>query len=129
MTCSVYDLSPERVGSFDVVVCGSLLLHLQDPIGALTAIRSVCGERFLSAETVIPGGGPPAAMLDGVSDLCQWWTPNRAGHRRMVEAAGFEILEQTEPYDVGFGPAHPPTPKRCGRTKGVLHAAVLARPA
>ena len=129
VACSVYDLSPDRVGSFDIVVCGSLLLHLQDPIGALMAIRSVCGERFLSAETIVEGSGPPSAVLDGVSDLCQWWTPNRAGHRRMVEAAGFEILEQTEPYDVGFGPAHPPTPRRLGkRGLGVLHAAVLARP-
>src|SRR4051794_10274661 len=29
--CSVYDLSPERLGgTFDVVTCGSLLLHLRD---------------------------------------------------------------------------------------------------
>jgi 2-polyprenyl-3-methyl-5-hydroxy-6-metoxy-1,4-benzoquinol methylase len=34
---SVYDLSPERVGRFDVVVCGSLLLHMRDPARALEA--------------------------------------------------------------------------------------------
>src|SRR3954447_9523899 len=34
VTASVYDLAPERVGTFDVVVCGSLLLHLRDPVGA-----------------------------------------------------------------------------------------------
>src|SRR5881398_852835 len=39
---SVYDLSPEAVGAFDVVVCGSLLLHLKDPVRALEAVRSVC---------------------------------------------------------------------------------------
>ena len=39
---SAYDLSPEFVGTFDVVVCGSLLLHLREPLRALESIRSVC---------------------------------------------------------------------------------------
>ena len=49
---NVYDLSPEAVGMFDVVVCGSLLLHLRDPVRALEAIRSVCRSWFISIETV-----------------------------------------------------------------------------
>jgi len=128
---SVYDLAPERIGTFDVVVCGSLMLHLRDPLRALAAIRSVCTGEFLSAETIVPGDGPPCALLDGVSDLCQWWTPNRAGHRRMVEAAGFDVVRATDPYEVPLGPAHPEPPRRLGRRRrgGVLHAAVLARPA
>ena len=28
---SIYDLDPDEIGTFDVVVCGSLLLHLRDP--------------------------------------------------------------------------------------------------
>jgi tRNA (mo5U34)-methyltransferase len=39
--CSVYDLSPELAGTFDVVFCGSLLLHLQNPLKALVNICSV----------------------------------------------------------------------------------------
>lgn len=38
---SVYDLTPERLGMFDLVFSGDLLLHLQNPLGALTNIRSV----------------------------------------------------------------------------------------
>jgi tRNA (mo5U34)-methyltransferase len=127
---SVYELSPERVGEFDVVVCGSLMLHLRDPLRALAAIRSVCRGLFLSAETIIAGGGGPAARLDGVSDLCQWWTPNRAGHRRMVEAAGFDVERETGPYEIPLGAAHPPAARRWLRRRrgGVLHAAVLGRP-
>ena len=49
---TVYDLSPERVGNFDVVLCGSLMLHLRDPLRALEAIRSVCTGQFLSSEQV-----------------------------------------------------------------------------
>src|SRR5262249_15012822 len=32
---NVYDLAPETVGEFDLVFCGSLLIHLTDPIRAL----------------------------------------------------------------------------------------------
>ncbi len=39
--CNVYELSPERVGTFDVVYCGSLLMHLFNPIQACINIRSV----------------------------------------------------------------------------------------
>lgn len=38
---SVYDLSPATAGVFDVVYCGSLLLHLFNPLLALINIRSV----------------------------------------------------------------------------------------
>jgi SAM-dependent methyltransferase len=141
---SVYDLSPEDLGSFDVVVCGSLLLHLREPLRALEAIRSVCGGAFMSAETISLDlgarlGGRPAARLDGVSDLCQWWVPNAAGHRRMVEAAGFAIEGTVRPYAIPFGPGHPPRSglrsravglgrRILARGDGVPHAAVLARP-
>ena len=52
MICSVYELSPETVGVFDVVFCGSLLLHLQNPIKALVNIRSVTKE-FAIVETLV----------------------------------------------------------------------------
>src|SRR5258708_18180156 len=52
---SVYDLDPKLMGMFDVVVCGSLLLHLRDPLRALEAIRTVCSGYFMSAEQANPG--------------------------------------------------------------------------
>jgi tRNA (mo5U34)-methyltransferase len=138
---SVYELSAERLGEFDVVVCGSLLLHLREPLRALSAIRSVCRRHLLSAETIdvsLPRRDP-VARLDGLSELCQWWTPNRAGHRRMVEAAGFDIERDAGAYCVRLGPAHPRPPRTLRRLAqearmrlatrqvGVPHAAVLAR--
>ncbi len=147
LECNVYDLSPERVGTFDVVVCGSLLLHLRDPLRALEAIRSVCGGHFISAEEILPRlelgaiRRRPVAELDGLSDLCHWWTPNRAGHRRMLEAAGFEVVTSSPLYCIPFGPGHPrprATPRRLARRlavwlltrqNGLPNSALLARPA
>lgn len=50
--CSIYDLSPYTVGRFDVVFCGSLLLHLQNPLQALVNIRSVTDEMAIVETTV-----------------------------------------------------------------------------
>ena len=41
-------------------------------------------------------------------DLCQWWVVNAAGHRRMLEAAGFEVVDSHGPYCEPFGKGHPP---------------------
>jgi tRNA (mo5U34)-methyltransferase len=141
---SVYELSPERLGEFDVVVCGSLMLHLRDPVKALEAIRSVCRGSFLSAEQIdlwltLTRRRTPAAWLRG-GELSQWWIPNAAGHRRMVEAAGLEIAETVRPYSIPFGPGHPEPgggargrltqigTKLVGGRSGLLHSALLARP-
>src|SRR5205823_496406 len=39
---SVYDMSEERLGSFDFVFIGSLLIHLRDPVRAVERVREVC---------------------------------------------------------------------------------------
>ncbi|WP_205698092.1 bifunctional 2-polyprenyl-6-hydroxyphenol methylase/3-demethylubiquinol 3-O-methyltransferase UbiG [Conexibacter sp. SYSU D00693] len=142
---SVYHLSPEEVGTFDVVVCGSLMLHLRDPVRALEAIRSVCTGEFMSLEEISLGmtlrhPRRPVAELRFDDELCQWWVVNTAGHRRMVEAAGFEVLRQTRPYVEPYGEAHPKPSKAPGELArtvtrkvttgddGVPHAGLLARP-
>jgi tRNA (mo5U34)-methyltransferase len=142
---SVYDLSPERLGTFDVVTCGSLLLHLKDPVRALEAIRSVCDGLFLSAEaidlnlTAFSRRRPLAALRGGQHG--QWWIPNPAGHRQMLESAGFLIEPQTRPYAIPLGPGHPERARAGGSLRrrllarvvtgaaGVPHVAVVARPA
>jgi tRNA (mo5U34)-methyltransferase len=149
---SVYDLNPERLGRFDVVVCGSLLLHLRDPLGALLAIHSVCEGAFLSTDQVdlvrsLASRNRPLLRIDGTSDLCHWLLPNAAAHRRMIEAAGFDVERQSRIYSIPFGVAHPQanrplidrsTPARSVARRlarrvltgryGVPHHAVLARP-
>jgi tRNA (mo5U34)-methyltransferase len=141
---NVYDLSPQELGTFDVVVCGSLLLHLRDPLRALAAIGSVCRGRFLSTNQIDLGRSVlcprrPLVRLDGTSGITQWWLPNAAGHRQMLRASGFEIERESGLYAIPFGPAHPPpstTPRESLRTafqrafaggSGVPHHAVLAR--
>jgi tRNA (mo5U34)-methyltransferase len=112
---SVYEISPERLGTFDVVVCGSLLLHLRDPLRALAAIRSVCAGQFLSTNQVdlvrsVVVRRSPLVRLDGTSGVTQWWLPNAAGHRQMLRASGFAVERESALYCIPYGPAHPPSP-------------------
>ncbi|HEY3728005.1 MAG TPA: methyltransferase domain-containing protein [Solirubrobacteraceae bacterium] len=141
---SVYELTPDAVGEFEVVVCGSLLLHLRDPLRALAAVRSVCRDRFLSINQVDLGRSlwarhVPLVRLDGTSGITQWWVPNAAGHRQMLRAAGFAIEREAGLYSIPYGPAHP-APPRAPRwllrslarraltgNDGVTHHAVLGR--
>jgi tRNA (mo5U34)-methyltransferase len=142
---SVYDLSADAVGSFDVVVCGSLLLHLKDPVRALEAIRSVCapGASFLSAEQIDPlltlvSPRRPATWFRA-GHQTQWQIPNVAALRAMVESAGFRVEQTVRPYAVPFGAGYPGGGLRgvralahaaltaaVARGRGVPHAAVLA---
>ena len=140
---SAYDVSPEALGTFDVVVCGSLMLHLRDPSRALEAIHSVCTGEFMSSEEIdlrltVAHPRRPLARLNGSGEMLQWWVPNVAGHRRMVFSAGFEIVRTTRPYSEDFGQGHPArggakwAPVFLARTaltggSGVPHAALLAR--
>jgi tRNA (mo5U34)-methyltransferase len=141
-TMSVYDLDPGTVGEFDVVTCGSLMLHLRDPMRALERIRSVCRGAFLSSEEIdlaltLLRPRQAALRMDGLSDLFQWFIPNAMGHRQMLRAAGFRLERWSKPYAIPFGPSHPPraTGLRAGATRalrtglaggdGVPHQAAL----
>jgi tRNA (mo5U34)-methyltransferase len=143
---SIYDLDPDVVGHFDVVVCGSLLLHLREPIRALEAVRRVCDGWLLSSEqielaTTLLTRRRPLFRLDGSGKDCQWWLGNAAGHERLLWSAGFAIESRTRPFTVRFN--EHPRPSRSPRgtlrraamrvltgdnQPGVLHRALLARP-
>ncbi|MGH9120686.1 MAG: class I SAM-dependent methyltransferase, partial [Acidimicrobiales bacterium] len=140
---NVYDLHPALVGSFDVVVMGSLLIHLRDPIRALEAIRGVTRGQFLSSDQIELGltwlsPHRPLYRLNGSGSECQWYNFNASGHCRLLYSAGFEIQKRSKPYSVRFN-KHPLPTRRSVQTAatwaltgssapGVLHQALLARP-
>jgi tRNA (mo5U34)-methyltransferase len=144
---NIYDLDPAVVGEFDVVIIGSLLLHLRDPIRALEAVRSVTKGVLLSSDQIEAGltlqsRKKPLYTLNGSGGFCQWFNFNAAGHERLLFSAGFEIVERSRPYIVRFN--HHPTAQPWklrralrglgvryltgGNQPGVLHQALLAKP-
>jgi tRNA (mo5U34)-methyltransferase len=142
---SVYDLDPGKHGTFDFVYVGSLLLHLRDPVRALEKVRGVCtGEMLLVDAIDLPltlrMPRRPVATLDG-RGRPWWWKPNVAGLARMVEAAGWRVLDQPQRFLMppGKGQQRPKLRpasfrRRADRSaafaalKGDPHAAVRAAP-
>lgn len=107
---SVYDLDPGTDGTFDVVLCGALLLHLRDPVRALEAMRSVCHGCLLLVEAIDPRlevvlRRVPAAHLRPEWD--EWWRVNSAGLVTLTATAGFRLVETGRRFIVPHGPGAP----------------------
>jgi tRNA (mo5U34)-methyltransferase len=94
----VYDISPQTVGVFDVVLFLGVLYHLKDPFGALEGVASVAG-KLLIVETAVdltllrtPAlAFYPSTELNG--DPTNWFGPNMACVRKMLRACGFSHVD------------------------------------
>lgn len=98
--CSVYDLDPDVVGTFDLVFISDLLVHLRDPQLALERAYSVCRGEVLVADVYTP-------RLEGMGDQAlawftapgeTWWLPNIATLKGMMRTAGFEAIEEVSRF-------------------------------
>jgi tRNA (mo5U34)-methyltransferase len=98
----VMDLSPERPGTFDLVLFLGVLYHLPNPLLALERVASVARD-CLVLETVVDmvGFGRAAAAfypgreLNG--DPTNWWGPNEAAVHGMLRSVGFTRVETVTP--------------------------------
>jgi tRNA (mo5U34)-methyltransferase len=103
---SVYDISPERFGTFDLVMFFGVLYHLRHPLLALEKIQAVCSGRLLM-QTAICADTSDTPMAEfhhhgvesGPSDnrVCDTtclWFPNAACCIGMLEHLGFKEPER-----------------------------------
>lgn len=102
--CDVYDLNPERVGMFDFVFCGDLLLHLTNPIRALQNIRSItqpngCAMFCEMVDPFMKRSGPylPLNYRGGMHDFT-WWTFGQETLEQMIKDAGFGEVETLDTF-------------------------------
>jgi tRNA (mo5U34)-methyltransferase len=113
---SIYDLNPEELGYFDVVVCCGILYHLRYPLLGIDNLRRVCtGELFVETQVcdhyVLARGRRGlkwtrlAQAARGLAetalwqfyrlgelrgDASNWFSPTRAAVLQALESAGFE---------------------------------------
>jgi tRNA (mo5U34)-methyltransferase len=98
----VMDLSPERVGTFDVVLFLGVLYHLPHPLLALERVASVARD-LLVLETVVDMVGiarPAAAFYPGRElngDPTNWWGPNEPAVHGMLRTVGFQDVRTVTP--------------------------------
>ena len=111
---TIYDLSPKKMGTFDVVFCGSLLLHLFNPLQALISVRSVTREMAIietvtfhpsqQVETLYPD--QPMAWFGELEldrlrgrepgNCCVYWRLSATALSHMMRYAGFSRTEAQE---------------------------------
>lgn len=129
---SVYDLAPEAVGgTFDLVYCGDLLLHLKNPLQALINIRSV-SRRTAIVVTGAIGGHIEAAYPDvslmrfghlhaeaEPGDNNVYWEFSRKALHDMLIYAGFSKVEMRDRLVVST--THPGAPPLYEAAVAVAH--------
>jgi tRNA (mo5U34)-methyltransferase len=100
---NVYNLSPQRFGTFDLVFLSDLLLHLRDPRLALERLRSVCHGLVIVADVSNPDldrhRAPLTEFLGGQANVT-WWAPSSLTLRRMMEHAGFDRIEEVSRFNL-----------------------------
>jgi tRNA (mo5U34)-methyltransferase len=98
MEIDVLDLSPERVGMFDVVLFLGVLYHMRHPLLALERVASVTRE-LLIVETVVDCldyRRPAMALYPGSElshDETSWCGPNPGAMKAMLRTAGLPRVD------------------------------------
>ena len=97
---SVYDAVPEDLGTFDLVFCGSVILHVRDQLLALERIANLVkpGGVFVTAEEYEPVTDlvpfPIARFRGNRETAAVFWVPSRKAWKEMLWYAGFDRVEE-----------------------------------
>jgi len=113
---NVYDVDSDRLGSFDVVFCGSMLIHLKNQFRALERLCGLLrpGGLFVSAEPYSRLGGlapfPVARYRAHDEGFPVFWEPSLRTWRLMIEACGFTKVRRVATFNMrarrGYGVRH-----------------------
>jgi tRNA (mo5U34)-methyltransferase len=110
---SVYNLHPEKIGQFDIVLFLGVFYHLRHPLLALDRIYSVCKDLLILESQIcdhcfIDQNGHPRSLSSLSPDLeklpiaqfypydelngdpSNWWSPNLIALEKIIETSGFE---------------------------------------
>jgi len=104
----LYNISPETVGTYDLVFCNDVLLHLTDPFSALLAMRTVCTDRIIIGTPIYNPIHPmkrlgafllmnePISHFLGATGNLAFWIPNLSCLNKMIIGCGFDILSSNK---------------------------------
>ena len=122
----VEDLSPERLGTFDLVLFVGVLYHVRDPVRALESVAAMT-EGTLVVETHVDltlRRRPAAAFYPGTEledDHTNWWGPNPAAVEGMLRAVGFGDVRKVFPRSRAYELARA-LRRRSQQGRAVFHA-------
>lgn len=100
---NVYNLSPDKLGMFDLVFISQLVLRLRDPQTVFENMISVLnpGGIAIVAEPYEPeleASDRPVSEFLGTSTLGVWWSHSVKSLKKMMEVAGFSPVEEVSRF-------------------------------
>ncbi len=107
---SVYEVSEEILGRFDVIFCFGTLYHLRHPLLALDKLSAICDREIYVESSILDdfspyrgglGRGYPGEQVvmefyptdELHQNATNFWSPTLACLKSLVKAAGFEQVE------------------------------------
>lgn len=98
----VMDLSPDKVGTFDLVLFVGVLYHLRHPLLALERVASVTGDQLIFDSHTAKVEDPDPVMLfypgtELNDDPTNWWGANPPAVEAMLRDVGFRRIERKHP--------------------------------
>jgi len=119
---TVYEVTEQRLGRFDVIFFFGTLYHLRHPLLALDKLSAICdGEIYVESQICDDyspyrgghGHGYPAQMVmeffpdnQLAGNVTNWWAPSLQCLGHMVRAAGFDQIAvwklMNNPTEIGF---------------------------
>jgi tRNA (mo5U34)-methyltransferase len=119
---SIYETFPEDLGgTFDLVFCGSVMIHLRDPALAMERMAGLCHGDFVFADEY-------SWKLERIPRIhlaewkngkhSTWWRPTTRTWMAMIHLAGFEDVRHHARFNLRF---------RDQPRRGVPHTVIHAR--
>jgi tRNA (mo5U34)-methyltransferase len=97
---SVYEATPERLGTFDIVLFLGVLYHLRHPLLALERVCELSRDLAVVESHVVDNLFPTEKPImefyeedELGAQFDNWWGPNRSCLSKMLRAAGFAWTE------------------------------------
>ncbi len=122
--CNIYDISPERLGTFDLVFCGVVLIHLRDQLLALERFASVCRGQLVIAEEyhrTLSALRLPVSRYYADRDLAVvFWMPTKQTWKKMVWTAGFDDVREHGTFTMSIRGS-------TGKQRKIPHVVIHAR--
>ncbi len=98
LTIDVMNITPEKIGVFDLVLFLGVLYHVRHPLFALERVAAVTGKQLILETHVdfLWQKQPclafyPGSELDG--DATNWWGPNISALEAMLKTVGFRQVQ------------------------------------
>ena len=109
---TIYDLQPEKIGKFDIIVCFGVIYHLRHPLLGFDMMRRVAtGDIFIESAALAPEVGAVAAMVGEANrsfetpallqfyrlnelnaDPSNWFTFNKPALEQLLLSSGFRPI-------------------------------------